>query len=484
MTASEKGDAAMTTQFQDHDAVGLAELVATGETTPQELLESAIEAVERTNGSVNAVVTKMYDEAARFIKEDLGTDGPLRGVPYLLKDLRADYAGVPTTSGSRFFIDNIPERDSELVRRIKAAGLVVFAKTNTPEFGGNVSTEPVLFGATRNPWNLDRIAGGSSGGSAAAVAAGMAPASHASDGGGSIRIPSSCCGLFGLKPTRGRNPAGPVFGEAWNGLSMEHAITRTVRDSAAILDATAGPAVGDAYWAPPQERPYVEEARRDPEPLRIAYSVTAKSGVAVDPQNVAAVERTAEWLENMGHQVEEREPEYDGAVLGDAVRTIIGGNMMAAVRERSRRVGRDPGPDDLERVIRLRVALGDSLTAAQYAAAVQTMHRAGRVLGEFMTEWDLIMTPTVARPPLRIGELNTNTDDVDTFLKNLYGFIPFTAVYNATGQPAMSVPLHHDSDGLPLGIQFAGRFGDEATLFRVAGQLERAYPWADRRPSV
>ena len=310
----------------------------------------------------------------------------MRGVPYLLKDLRADYAGVPTTAGSRFFVDNVPDHDSELVRRIKAAGLVVFGKTNTPEFGGNVSTEPVLFGPTRNPWNPERIAGGSSGGSAAAVAIGMVPAAHASDGGGSIRIPAACCGVFGLKPTRGRNPAGPVYGEAWNGLSMEHAITRTVRDSAAILDATSGPDVGDPYWAPPPERPYLDEVDREPGILKIAYSVTARSGVPVDPQYVAAVEQTAAWLEGLGHQVEETEAEYDGVELGSAITTIIGGNMMAAVRKHAVRVGRDPGEEEIERVIQRRVALGDSLTATDYAAAVQTMHGVGRIIGNFMTE--------------------------------------------------------------------------------------------------
>lgn len=470
-------------EYTDYDAVGLAELVDRGDVTPTELLDVAIAAVERENPSVNAVVVDMQDEARRFVAEDLRESGSLRGVPYLLKDLRADYAGVPTTAGSRFFVDNVPSRDSELVRRLKLAGLVIFGKTNTPEFGGNVSTEPVLFGPTRNPWNTDRIAGGSSGGSAAAVAAGLVPAAHASDGGGSIRIPASCCGVFGLKPTRGRNPAGPVFGEAWNGLSMEHAITRSVRDSAAVLDATAGPGVGDPYWAPPQDRPFVAEVDTEPEALRIAFTTTAKSGVPVDPQYVAAVHETAAWLEDLGHRVEERTPDYDGQALGNAVRTIIGGNMMAAVRAHAARTGREPGPEDLEKAIHRRIALGDEHTATDYAAAVQTMHRCGRAVGEFMTDWDVLMSPTVARPPLGIGDLDTNTDDVQTFLANLYGFIPFTAVFNATGQPAMSVPLHQDTDGLPIGIQFAARFGDEATLFRVAGQLERTHPWGERRPS-
>jgi len=472
----------MREDFDSYDLVGLARLVADDEVTPGELLDAAIDNVERRNEPINAVVTRMYEEAGRFIAEDLPNKAPFRGVPFLLKDLRAQYGGVPTTSGSRFFTDYIPDHDSELVKRYKQAGLVIFGKTNTPEFGGNVSTEPVLFGATRNPWNLDRIAGGSSGGSAAAVAGRIVPAAHASDGGGSIRIPASCCGVFGLKPTRGRNPAGPDFGEAWNGLSVEHAVTRTVRDSAALLDATAGPDVGDPYWAPPQKRPYVEEVTTEPHPLRIAFSITAKSGVPVHPDCITAVEATAALLEDLGHEVVQSEPEYSGTALGEAIRLIIGGNMMAAIREHSKRKGRDPGPNDLERVIRRRVELGDAATATEYALAVQTMHRVGRVVGAFMENVDVFMTPTVARPPLIIGQLNTNTEDVQTFLDNLYGFIPFTAVFNATGQPAMSVPLHWNEEGLPIGVQFAAAFGGEALLFQLAGQLERARPWAQRLP--
>lgn len=470
--------------FESYDLTGLAQLVADGAVTAHELLASAIESVEQKNGSINAVVTPMYEEAERFIAEDLPANAPLRGVPFLLKDLRAQYGGVPTTSGSRFFTDYVPAHDSELVRRYKRAGLVIFGKTNTPEFGGNVSTEPVLFGPTRNPWSLEHIAGGSSGGSAAAVAASMVPAAHASDGGGSIRIPASCCGLFGLKPTRGRNPAGPDFGEAWNGLSVEHAITRTVRDSAALLDVSAGPDVGDPYWAPPQARPYVEEVQQDPRSLRVAYSVTAKSGVPVHPDCIAAVEHTIRLLEDLGHRVTEAEPEYVGAELGEAIRLIIGGNMMASVREQAARKGRDFGSDEIERVIQRRIALGDTATATEYALAVQTMHRVGRIVGAFMADYDILLTPSVARPPLEIGQLDTNTEDVQTFLDNLYSFIPFTAVFNATGQPAMSMPLHWNADGLPIGVQFAAAFGGEATLFQLAGQLERAQPWAHRRPPM
>jgi Asp-tRNA(Asn)/Glu-tRNA(Gln) amidotransferase A subunit family amidase len=474
----------VTKGFEGYDAVALAELIAKGDVSPEELLEAAIASTEECNGDINAVVTKMYEEAERFVQEDLPSDGPLRGVPFLLKDLRAQYAGIPTTAGSRFFTDAIPDHDSELVIRYKNAGLVIFGKTNTPEFGGNCSTEPILFGPTKNPWNLNRTSGGSSGGAGAVVAARILPAAHGSDGGGSIRIPASCCGVFGLKPTRGRNPAGPDFGEAWSGLSVEHALTTSVRDSAVILDASEGPAPGDPYVAPPKQRPYSEEVGRDPGQLKIAFSTTARSGVPVDADCLLAVEQTALLCEELGHQVIETEPSFDGAELGEAVRRIIGANMMAGIVTHSKATGREPGTNDIERVIQLRSGMGDEITGTHYALALQTIHRVGRVIGRFMTNFDVIMTPTVARPPLMLGELNTDTDDVPTFLQNLYGFIPFTAVFNATGQPAMSVPLHWNGDGLPIGVQFASAYGDEATLFRLAGQLEQARPWADRRPPV
>lgn len=472
------------TEYGKHDAVGLAQLIDKGEVTPRELLDTALRAIDASNDWVNAVVTDMADEAERFIDAALPKKAPLRGVPFLLKDLRAAYAGVPTTGGSRFFADAVPEHDSELVARHKKAGLVILGKTNTPEFGGNVSTEPVLFGPTRNPWNRDHIAGGSSGGAAAAVMAQMVPAAHASDGGGSIRIPAACCGAFGLKPSRGRNPAGPIAGEAWSGMSVEHAITRSVRDSAALLDATSGPDVGDPYWAPPKERPFLDEVGTDPGRLRIAFSRTAKSGVEVHPSCVEAIDESARLLEELGHDVEVSEPDYDGVALGEAMRTIIGANMKAAIDARAKHLGRPPEANEIERVIRIRASLGDEVTATAYASALQTMHFVGRVFGAFMERYDIFMTPTTARPPLNIGVLNTDTNDVDSFLQNLYSFIPFTAVFNGTGQPAMSVPLHWSGSGLPIGVQFAARYGDEATLFRLAGQLERAKPWFDRIPTM
>ena len=468
--------------FDSYDALGLAELVRNKLASPKELLEAAITRVDSTNPEINAVVCEMYDEAHDYLSSDLPEGGTFRGVPFLLKDFVATYRGVPTTNGSRFFSDDVATQDSDLVARHKAAGLVIFGKTNVPELGSNVSTEPVLFGPTRNPWDHHRIAGGSSGGSAAAVAAGMVPLAHATDGGGSIRIPASCCGLFGLKPTRGRNPAGPGYHGAF--LGVEHCVSRTVRDSAALLDVTAGARTGDAYWAPPPERAYLEEVTTAPGRLRIAYSAVARSGAPVDPTCVRAMESTAELCEELGHEVEEAPLEYPGEALGDAVRLVIGASAMAWIRDRSKAVGRDPGPDDLELVIADRVKLGDLATATQYHQALEVVARVSRQIGKFFDRYDVFLTPTVAKPPPALQTFDTNTTDVQQWLHELWSFIPFTAVFNATGQPAMSLPLFLSDEGLPIGVQFAGRFGDEATLFRLAGQLEQARPWAHLRPGL
>ena len=463
-------------EYFELDGVAMASLVRRGEVHPSELLDAAVNAGHRLNPFVNAVVTDMEHEARQQIKDKL--HGPLNGVPFLLKDLRAMYKGVPTTAGSRFMRSAVADHDSTLVARYKKAGLVIFGKTNTPEFGGNVSTEPVLFGPTRNPWDLDRIAGGSSGGSAAAVAAGIVPMAHASDGGGSIRIPASCCGLVGLKPTRGRNPAGPYFGEAWSGLSVEHAVTRTVRDSAVLLDSSCGPESGDPYWPPPRERPYAEEVASDPGRLRIAFSWQTPSGVDVHPDCRKAVEDVATLCELLGHDVEHAAPRYNRPEVGQAIRLIIGSNMMAGIRSHEEKTGSPPRPEEIERVIRYRAAVGDQVTGTEYALALQSIHRAGRRLGDFFRDYDILITPTVATPPPPLGTFNTDTEDVQGFLEALYGFIPFTAIFNATGQPAISLPLARTSDGrLPIGVQFAARFGDEATLFRLAAQLEAERPW-------
>ena len=308
------------------------------------------------------------------------------------------------------------------------------------------------------------------------------PLAHATDGGGSIRIPASCCGLFGLKPTRGRNPAGPNYRNAF--LGVEHCVSRTVRDSAALLDATAGALGGDAYSVPRPERSFLEEVTTPPGRLRIAYSAVARSGAQVHDTCVTALESTIALCEELGHEVEEAQLEYPGDALGDAVRVLIGASAMAWIRERSEAVGRDPGPDDLELVIADRAKLGDLATATEYHQAVETIARVSRHIGQFFDRYDIFVTPTVAKPPPALGTFDTNTTDVQRWLDELWSFIPFTAVFNATGQPAMSLPLFWSDEELPIGTQFAAGFGHEATLFRLAGQLEEARPWASLRPGL
>jgi amidase len=470
-------------ELEGYDMVGLAGLVSAGEASPEELLDDALRRVEERNPAVNAVVTPMEEQARAAIAAGL-PDGPFRGVPFLLKDIRAQYAGVATTAGSRYWVDNVPDHDSELVARHKRAGLVIFGKTNTPEFAACPSTEGALFGPTRNPWDTSRSAGGSSGGAAAAVAARMVPAAHGSDGGGSIRIPASCCGVFGFKPTRGRNPSGPDYGEAWSGLSIEHALTLTVRDSAALLDATAGPSPGDPYWAPPLARPLADEVGAPVGRLRVALQRTPASGAAVHPDCIAAVEATAALLEELGHEVTEDAPAYDTARMGPAYALIIAANVQAAIDHYAAATGREPGPGEIENVIAILAADGHAKTAADMVRAVWAMHATGRQVAPFFERYDVLLTPVVATPPPPLGSLDTTTDDVAAYLTAVFSFIPFTALSNIAGIPSMSVPLHWSDDGLPIGSHLVAGFGRDDLLFRLAAQLEEARPWAGRRPTL
>jgi amidase len=466
--------------YDRYDGVGLAELVKARQLTAGELLDAAIERVEQRNPAVNAVVNRMYDQAKAAIAAGLPS-GPFTGVPYLLKDLGVYYAGAVTSAGSDFFRDVIADHDSEIVARMKRAGLVIFGKTNTPEFGLSTSTEPRLFGPTRNPWNPAFSAGGSSGGAAAAVAAGMLPMAHGTDGGGSIRIPASCCGLFGLKPTRARNPMGPDVGEGWNGATIGHAITRTVRDSAALLDATSGPDIGDPYWAPPPKLRYLAEVGADPGRLRIAFTTRAWNGQAVDPECVAAVVQAAKLCESLGHHLEEATPAIDEAARAQAARAISCAHTRAALETRGEVLGRPPRPEDVEAVTWATAEYGRTISASDYARAIVVMHRTGRVVGHFFTRFDLLLTPSMCKPPYQLGVL-TMTGTVEAYREAIVGTLAFTQPFNTAGNPAMSVPLHWSPEGLPVGVQFAAPFGDEATLFRLAAQLEVAQPWANRRP--
>jgi len=470
-------------EFVRYDGLGLAELVRRKQVSAAEVLEAAMAAVEARNHEVNAVVCRLYDQARAAIAAGLPA-GPFTGVPYLLKDLGAHYQGAVTSYGGVLFKDNVVDHDSEITIRLKRAGLVVFGKTNTPELGLASSTEPRLFGPTRNPWQLGHSAGGSSGGSAAAVASGMAPMAHATDGGGSIRIPASACGLFGLKPTRARNPLGPDQGEGWGGASVGHAVTWSVRDSAALLDATSGPDLGDPYWAPPPARPFLEEVGRDPGPLRIAITTRPWNGQAVDPECAAAAQAAARLCERLGHHVEEARPEVDARALGAATLVIIGANLRAALEARAAALGRELAEGDVERITWLRAIDGHVARAADYARAVGVMHRTGRVVAPFFARHDVLLTPTMCRPPHPLGVIDMMTSDPAAYGQAVLGTIAFTSLWNACGNPAMSVPLGTSQGGLPLGVQFVGRFGDEATLFRLAAQLEAAEPWANRRPPM
>jgi amidase len=465
------------------DATAQADLVRRREVKPIELVDAAIERIERLNPTLNAVVTPMYDGARKVASGPLA-EGPFAGVPFLLKDLGPQYAGVRLTEGSAMLRDYVSNHDTELVVRQKRAGLIVVGKTNTPEFGLMPTTEPRLFGPTHNPWDTERTPGGSSGGSAAAVAAGIVPMAHGNDGGGSIRIPASCCGLFGLKPTRARTPLGPDLGEDWHGLVNDHALTRSVRDSAALLDATCGPDLGDPYWAPPPERPFVEEVGAGPGRLRIAFTTGAGAGVTVHPDCVAAVKDAAALCADLGHEVVEEAPALDEQRMTQSIINLISASTTAQVDDWAGRAGCAPTADLLEPYTWALYQMGRQRLASDYILGVQGLQRISRDIARFFVDYDIWLTPTLAEPPLPLGSFDPTPESPLRGLTRAAAFMPFTPICNVTGQPAMSVPLYWSNEGLPVGAHFVARFGDEATLFRLAAQLEEARPWADRRPPV
>ncbi len=457
------------------DATAQAQLVRKKEVQPLELVEAAIERIERLNPTLNAVITPMYDLARARASGKL-PDGPFRGVPFLLKDIMASYAGVRMAMGSKVLQNFVPDHDSELVKRLKHAGLIILGKTNTPEFGILPTTEPELFGASRNPWDLKRTTGGSSGGAAAAVAAGMVPMAHANDGGGSIRIPAACCGLFGLKPTRARNPLGPDFGDVISGLVVEHALTRSVRDSAALLDATAGPDVGDPYWAPPPERGFLNEVGADPGRLKIAFTNRAATGVKVHTDCVRAVESVAALCADLGHDVVEAALNLNGEMVSYAFTVLWSAGCGSTVKALG------STQTQVEPLTWALKEMSDNFSAADYIHALMTLQSISRDVARFFLDCDVLLTPTLAEPPVLLGTFDAPADNPLQALERAAAFACFTPLCNMTGQPGMSLPLFWNADGLPIGTHFAGRFGDEATLFRLAAQLEKARPWADRRP--
>jgi amidase len=447
-------------------------------------LAGAIERIERLNPQLNAVVLKMYDQAKAAIAAGL-PEGPFTGVPFLLKDLGAMYAGVVQTQGSAYLKNAVSPIDSELTARYKRAGLVICGKTNTPEFGLVPTTEPRLFGAAHNPWNLDRTTGGSSGGSAAAVASGMVPFAHANDGGGSIRIPASCCGLFGLKPTRARITAGPIIGDIMGGLVNEHCVSRSVRDSAALLDATEGIMPGDPYVAPPIARPYLEEVGAPAGKLRIAFTrVNPNPASPLHPDAVAAVEDAAKLCEELGHEVTEDAPAVSSEQLVDSFTALWSAGNAWGIDSFAQFMGKTPSRDDFEILTWALYEQGKEVSASQYLTAIAQLQMLGRTMAFFHQRYDLWLTPTLASPPLPLGHIASTPEQPMLGFERAAEFVPFTPIQNVTGQPAMSVPLYWNGEGLPVGVHFAARFGDEATLFRLAAQLEEARPWAGKIPPV
>jgi amidase len=470
--------------FKDYgryDALGLAELVRNKQVAAGELLDEAIARTARVDPQLNAVVVKHYDFAKRQIDDGL-PQGAFTGVPFLLKDLDM-LAGTRTTSGASVYKDDIADHSSTLTERYLKAGVAVFGKSSTPEFGLLPTTETRLFGPTRNPWNLAHSTGGSSGGAAAAVAARIVPVAHASDGGGSIRIPASACGVFGLKPTRARNPVGPDRGEGWSGFSGGHVVSISVRDSAAMLDATCGPEPSSPYMAPPRERPYLEEVGRDPGRLRIAFTDRSPYGEAIDPEVAAATREVAAMLARLGHEVEERAPELaaDPAVVMTA---IVSASMAFNVRLAERRFGRAMTADDFEVLTLVSALNGQKMTAPDYLETQLNAFRISRALATFFATCDVFLCPTLCTPPLRIGELNPMAEDLSHIPPILRRYMPGTSMFNMSGQPAMSVPLAWSATGLPLGMMFSARLGEEATLFRLAAQLEQERPWKAKLPPV
>ena len=468
-------------EYGSYDGIGLAELIRKKQVSAGELLDEAIARTARVDPQINAVVVKHYDYAQRQIDKGL-PDGPFTGVPFLLKDLDI-LQGTRTTFGASIYKDEVADRTGTLAQRFLKSGVTIFGKSASPEFGLMPTTDSRLHGPTRNPWNLAHSSGGSSGGAAAAVAARVLPVTHASDGGGSIRIPASASGVFGLKPTRARNPLGPDRGEGWGGFSCGHVVSISVRDSAAMLDAVHGPEPTSPYVAPAPERPFLQEVGRDPGRLRIAFTDKSPFGDAIDPEIAAAVREIATLLAGLGHHVEERAPDL-AADPAAVMATIVGANTALTVRFTEARFGRAMTDRDFEILTLASAHNAQKTTATDYVAAQLSAFQISRGLAAFFETCDVFLCPTLCAPPLRIGELNTMSQDLSHIAPILRRYMPATSMFNMSGQPAMSVPLAWNKAGLPLGMMFATRFGDEATLFRLAAQLEQERPWKDKLPPV
>jgi amidase len=461
------------------DAVGTAALIRSGEISAREVVEESIRRIEKHAPDLNAMVATRFEEALAEVDRGL-PEGPLSGVPIVIKDLGADVQGLPSTRGSRLWAEGVAAQDSAVVARYRAAGMVVLGTTNSPELGKNASTEPVLHGPTRNPWSPDHSPGGSSGGSAAAVSAGLVPVAHGNDGGGSIRIPAAMCGLFGLKPSRGRVPSWPYPSALSSPMSVHHALTTTVRDSAALLDIVSGHVPGDAYGAPTPARSFTGNLDLPPPRLRIGWSTAALAGVPVHAECAAAVERAAAHCADLGHQVTEVTLDHDPARAMAASGTIMATELVTAVDRRLRDLGRELRDDDLEPFTHMLLSHGRTITGAQTAEALQAAQETGWQVGRLFADLDVLLLPTLAQPVPRLGLLDTTRPEA--LYEHATTYSVFTSLFNVTGQPAMSMPFGTDSAGLPVGVQFAADLGEEGRLLQLAAQLEQAAPWPRNAP--
>jgi len=490
------------THLLDHDATELARLIRTREVSSPEAVDASIDAIERVNPQLNAIVHRMYDKARAQAAGEPG-EGPFAGVPMALKDFDGFVAGEPFTASARFLDGFVPGQDAEVIARLRRAGFVFVAKTNLPELAILGTTEPAWRGPTHNPWNTDHSPGGSSGGSGAIVAARAVPIAHGGDGGGSLRIPASACGVVGLKATRGRIPTGPDTGEGWGGYVQWGVLTRSVRDTAALLDVLSGPMPGDPYAAPPADRPFAAEVGRDPGRLRIAFTTASFFGKTTDPHCAQAVVDTARTLESLGHDVSEATPAIDRDALVEAYLVQIGTGIAGEIDDMARWVRRAPRPADFEPATWFLRQVGQTMGALDLHHAREAAQRAGRQLAAFHQRFDVLVTPTMAHPPVRLGELALKPAEaaglavlrslplapairavLAQLAANNFERTPNTQLFNQTGQPAISLPLHMHPGGLPIGVQFAAACGGEGLLVRLAAQLEASTPWIGRKPRV
>ena len=495
--------------YDQYDGIGLAKLVKNGDISSLEICEEAIHRAESLNPKLNAIITTMYDFAREEAKHPK-KDALFGGVPFLLKDVHHALKGFTMSSGSELLRNYVPEYDAEIVSRFKKAGLIILGKTNTPEFKLSYVTEPKAFGPTRNPWNLDYSCGGSSGGSASAVASGIVPFASATDEGGSIRVPASYCGLFGFKPSRGRNPIGPDFDEEWDGMSHSHVVSRSVRDSAAILDAVSGFEYGAPYGIVEKERPFIEEVNTEPGRLKIAFHMRPAYGKNVHSECRKAVEQTCTLLGQLGHIVEESAPNYREEEAALNFWIVLIGNEAALVDGLIQQYGSSMVRSNLEVSSFALYSVGKQLKALDFVKAKRRWRQLGLILDQMLNTYDMVLTPTLGEPPVPVGSQEPSNKDrfsmklISSFVGKLIlsnrklmysileeiiqntmqGQMPFTLIPNITGQPAMSVPLHWSKDGLPCGVQFIGRYGSDAKLLRLAGQLEKAQPWFEKKPHI